>query len=129
MTNSTQHWIEKAQYDLGTANAMLDTGRYLYVLFCCQQAIEKALKAIISERTNEMPPRSHNLARLAELAFVDMSKDQMEFVNDLTTLYLKTRYPERMEKAAYEVNAQMADEAFNKMKEMFEWLSDLLYQK
>ncbi len=39
-----QRWHELAQYDLGTADAMLSAGRYLYVLFCCQQAIEKHLK-------------------------------------------------------------------------------------
>jgi HEPN domain-containing protein len=41
MNPDAQRWRELALYDLGTADAMLSAGRYLYVLFCCQQAIEK----------------------------------------------------------------------------------------
>lgn len=48
MSSASQQWMEQARYDLDTARAMFDSGRYLYVLFCCQQAVEKALKAIIA---------------------------------------------------------------------------------
>ena len=40
------HWLERSKYDLETAKAMLDTRRYLYVAYMCQQAVEKLLKAI-----------------------------------------------------------------------------------
>lgn len=59
-----QQWLDLAKYDLETARAMLETGRYLYVHFCCQQAIEKTLKALIAHQSNEMPPRLHNLVKL-----------------------------------------------------------------
>ena len=35
------YWEDIAEYDFETANAMLNSGRYLYVVFMCQQAIEK----------------------------------------------------------------------------------------
>ena len=35
------NWLSLAEYDLATADAMLQTGRLLYVGFMCQQAIEK----------------------------------------------------------------------------------------
>lgn len=38
------YWEEIATYDLETAEAMLASGRYLYVVFMCQQAIEKLMK-------------------------------------------------------------------------------------
>ena len=28
MDNIVAHWVERAEYDLGTAKAMLDTGRF-----------------------------------------------------------------------------------------------------
>ena len=37
------HWIERTNYDLETAKVMLDNGRYLYVTYMCQQAVEKLL--------------------------------------------------------------------------------------
>jgi HEPN domain-containing protein len=42
---SARNWLELAQYDLAAAADMLDRGRTLYVVFTCQQAAEKALKA------------------------------------------------------------------------------------
>ncbi|HUT04483.1 MAG TPA: HEPN domain-containing protein [bacterium] len=51
---------------MDTARAMPKSGRLLYVLFCCQQAVEKMLKGIIAKWTEAFPPRLHNLIRLAE---------------------------------------------------------------
>lgn len=61
------HWVERAEYDLETAKAMLDTARYLYVAYMCQQAVEKLLKTLIAQQNKENLP-IHNLNRLAELA-------------------------------------------------------------
>jgi len=36
-----EYWLETAEYDLETAGAMLNSGRWLYVIFMCQQAIER----------------------------------------------------------------------------------------
>lgn len=62
MSRTVQKWVEQARYDLETARAMLASERYLYVLFYCQQAVEKALKALIVERTGEFPPAHSQLA-------------------------------------------------------------------
>jgi len=50
MDERAEYWIEIADYDIATAKAMLQTGRYLYVGFMCQQTIEKSLKALIARR-------------------------------------------------------------------------------
>jgi HEPN domain-containing protein len=34
-----EHWLDAAEYDLQTAEAMLVAGRWLYVAFMCQQAV------------------------------------------------------------------------------------------
>lgn len=45
MTDKVRYWVELSDYDLDTAQAMLETRRYLYVGFMCHQVIEKILKA------------------------------------------------------------------------------------
>ena len=60
------HWIERTNYDLETAKVMLDNGRYLYVTYMCQQAVEKLLKAIIAGLDKDNLP-IHNLNRLPEM--------------------------------------------------------------
>lgn len=41
MDEKVTYWVEMSDYDLDTAEAMLATGRYLYVGFMCHQTIEK----------------------------------------------------------------------------------------
>jgi len=79
------HWVERAEYDLETAKAMLDIGRYLYVGYMCQQAIEKLLKAIIAQQNKENLP-IHNLNRLVEIAGIrnQLSSEQYNFLAELT---------------------------------------------
>jgi HEPN domain-containing protein len=48
LEENVQYWLEIAEYDLETARAMLQTGRYLYIGFMGHQVIEKALKAVVS---------------------------------------------------------------------------------
>ena len=65
MGKPEESWESQARYDLDTAHAMLVSGRYLYVFFCSQQGMEKALKVVIVHRTGNFPPRVHSLLRLA----------------------------------------------------------------
>jgi len=85
-----EEWFKLALYDLETAKAMLETGRYRYVPFMCQQAIEKALKGIISEKMN--PPRIHNLVRLSNLAGVKLSPEETLMLDKISSLYIRIRY-------------------------------------
>ena len=66
MDNKVTYWIEMSDYDLETANAMLLTGRYLYVGFMCHQTMEKILKAYWTNCLTEIPLKTHALSRLAE---------------------------------------------------------------
>jgi HEPN domain-containing protein len=56
MDRIVEKWIERAEYDLETARAMLHARRYLYVAYICQQSIEKALKALIAHKNIENLP-------------------------------------------------------------------------
>jgi HEPN domain-containing protein len=40
------YWLDIAQYDLETEDAIFTAGRWLYVVFMCQQALEKLCKGL-----------------------------------------------------------------------------------
>lgn len=123
---SVDAWIERAEYDIETARAMLDTGRYLYVLFCCQQAIEKALKAIIAKQTNEMPPRIHALIRLAELSGVELTEKQELLFRGLTTYYVQSRYPQTIASLALNVSKEDSRATLSDTEEIIQWLRSMI---
>jgi HEPN domain-containing protein len=126
MTSASRKWADQAHYDLDTAAAMLDAGRYLYVLFCCQQAVEKMLKAVIVKQTNEFPPRLHNLMRLAEVGSIEVTEVRAEFLRELSAYYVQTRYPEELGLIGGRVTRQLAKENFKKTEETLQWLSQML---
>lgn len=120
-----ERWRELALYDLGTAEAMLAAGRYLYVLFCCQQAVEKDLKALIIERCGIFPPRTHDLAKLAQVAKISPDNDQDLFLRTLTKYYVGTRYPEEVRALAGEATNELATRLLGHTKELRRWLGTL----
>jgi HEPN domain-containing protein len=85
-----EEWFKLAEYDLETAKAMFKTGRFKYVPFMCQQAIEKIFKGIISEKM--FPPRIHDLVRLAKLAEVELKEEELLMLEKLSSLYVRVRY-------------------------------------
>jgi HEPN domain-containing protein len=105
MEKEISSWIEHAEYDLVTAEAMFESGRYLNVTFMCQQAIEKLLKALVIKFKSMAPPYSHNLRRLAEIAGIDeqMRVEQINFLDELTPFCVAARYP------AYKANGKNSD--------------------
>jgi len=126
MADAAEKWAAQSLYDIETAKAMLDAGRYLYVLFCCQQAVEKMLKALIAKRTRELPPRLHNLMRLAEVASLTIPEDTAHLFRRLTDFYIASRYPEELEAATWNVDASQVQQTYVATEEVLRWLSAVL---
>lgn len=77
---------------------MLQTRRYIYAVFMCQQALEKCFKALLVSQDKEIVP-IHNLRRLAELADVvhDLDEDTLRKMDFLSNYYINARYKENLE--------------------------------
>jgi HEPN domain-containing protein len=124
--NNVDRWVEQSGYDLDTARAMLTSGRYLYVVFCCQPAVEKALKAVIVHQTGKFPPRLHNLLRLTEIAGISMETDRAELIGALSGYYIQTRYPEEVESLGQKVDHESAAQVLQQSEEIVKWLLSML---
>jgi len=126
MDRIVAHWIERSEYDLDTAKVMLDTSRYLYVAYMCQQAIEKILKALIAQLGKENFP-IHNLNRLAEISLIsnELNSDQFNFLAELTPYHIEARYGDYKESLSEIINKEKAEQVYKKTREIYEWI----YQK
>ena len=122
MKNVTKKWLELADYDLESAKIMLASGRYLYVAFMCQQAIEKQLKAYLSEKTDETPAYTHNLTVLIELAQINFTEEELGFISLLNRYYINARYPTVKEKLSQSLNKKTGTELYLKTKEVLKCL-------
>ena len=126
MDKIVEHWIERSQYDLDTAKVMLDSGRYLYVSYMCQQSVEKLLKAIIAQEGKENFP-IHNLNRLADIADIsnELTSEQFIFLAELTPYHIETRYGDYKDSLLEIINEKKAEQVYQKTREIYKWL----YQK
>jgi len=93
ISESVRKWLQRVDYDVETAEAMLHTRRYIYAVTMCQQAVEKCLKAFIVYLGEDVFP-IHNLLRLAELSKVkdQIDKNQMMKLDFLSQYYVNARY-------------------------------------
>jgi len=96
MNDKANHWLTMSDYDITTAKAMLKTKRYLYVGYFCHLSVEKLLKAVIVANTNTLPPKIHDLPKLATIAgiFDDLLATEQQWLINLDPMNIAGRYSE-----------------------------------
>jgi HEPN domain-containing protein len=123
----SRYWIDIAEYDMETAKAMLTTGRRLYVGFLCHQVVEKMLKAAIA-KDGTIPPKVHNLTRLAELGQLSasMTQEQNDFIDALLPLNIEARYPIDKDKLLGVLTEGYCRELISKTEGLMLWIKSKL---
>ena len=122
MRKDTKNFLRSSQYDLETANFMLNTGRYIYVIFMCHLSLEKILKALISETKQTVPPKTHNLIYLIKIGNISLPKEYFEFIAKINKANIITRYPEDFTRVLEAYPESIAKEYLSITKEIHQWL-------
>jgi HEPN domain-containing protein len=139
-----EYWLEAAQYDLDSARVMMDGGRYMYVAFMSQQAVEKITKGLYTLYTENEPPMIHNIwnifrqlkkeANLSDYLPIDEFEENLQkhkkFLAELLSYYISGRYPSFKEKISSTIDSNRAKRVLNNTEEVFSWIKSLnLYKK
>jgi HEPN domain-containing protein len=122
MRKDTENFVTSSEYDLQTAAAMFESGRYIYVVFMCHISVEKMLKAIVAEALQNIPPKTHNLIYLIKLGEVNLPADLFEFVAKLNNASIITRYPEDFRKLLEVFPQDIAKEYLMTTQRVIKWL-------
>jgi HEPN domain-containing protein len=123
------YWLQLAQYDLDTANTMHSGGRWFYVAFMCQQALEKLCKGLYNFYIDDDVPKVHNIGLIAkklETALsITFSTEVYSLIDVLSGLYLNNRYPDFKEQSAMKIDKTRASSLLTQTEEAFKWLLTL----
>jgi HEPN domain-containing protein len=122
MLKATANWLAQVDYDIATAEQMLHAGRYIYVIFMSHMALEKALKALVTEETQKLPPRTHNLIDLAQRGHVVLSQAQQDFLGQLNNTSVGVRYPEDLSAMVSQYPEAIAQDYLERTKELLLWV-------
>ena len=119
------NWVEHAEYDLETAEAMLQSGRYLYVLITCQQSIEKMMKAVYEYRGFDVP-RIHDLIRLSKKQNLADTEEFQTLYKDLSYYYIASRYGERVRSLFRDITKEKSRSIIEKTGEVVTCLKSMI---
>ena len=118
------NWLRQANKDLEVAEKTFKIEEYYSVVFWCQQAVEKGLKAVILEKTREKTI-GHSLVQLGKEANVPA-----EFVSKLKKLspqYFLARYPDASEDVPFELyDKEITKEFLSISEEVLSWINNQL---
>ena len=120
---TSKMWLDRVAYDIDTAKAMLQTGRLIYVIFMCQQSLEKCFKALLAYEDREIIP-IHNLRRLAELAQVihEMDEPTLVKLDFLSSYYINARYKEDLQQLSRGITESVARDFVQFSEGVIAWL-------
>jgi HEPN domain-containing protein len=118
-----QHWIDSAENDLETANILFNSKRYDWCLFISHLVVEKAVKAVfVLNNDNKIPPKTHNLLKLAKNSNLDLSKEQELLFKEISSFNIEARYPQYKQEFYKLCNREFTIKYFNKIKDIFKWI-------
>jgi HEPN domain-containing protein len=119
-------WMKQSKYDFETAQAMFDSGRYIYSVFMCHLAVEKAIKAHYANSKKGAPPKSHDLVYLSNKIELRLPDEYQMFVDKLNDLSVPTRYPDELDKLLQQYDKQRVNELLIETKKVVSWLMEQL---
>jgi len=127
-TEKIQHWISLSDYDMETADAMLQTKRYLYVGFMCHQVVEKIFKACYTKLKEDAPPYTHDLEYIAvKSGFYEiLSEKQQDFIVELNPLNIEARYSEYKEEISKRLTPAKCAKLLEQTRKMQQWTKETI---
>ncbi len=117
-------WLDKAKESLNDAVSSFKSHRYSLTAFCCQQALEKLLKAAVIKYKNERPRKTHDLLPLLGDSDLEISEEDKLEIAKISKFYFLVRYPDLNRK--FFATPKVAKETLKKTREGFLWIENKL---
>ena len=128
MFDKVEYWLELCDDDIKVAKNLLKSKDYLWMSFLCHLIVEKSIKAVIANKTEQEPKRIHDLAKLAEQADMvnDLSDAHMDLLEELTPFNIEARYPSYKEKMVAKLSDAYCRSLLERTEEYLCWTKQLL---
>lgn len=117
------YWLDSADNDLSAAEHLFRSKKFDWCLFIGHLVVEKTLKAYFVYRNeNKIPPKTHNLLKLAEQSGLSLTEEQKLFLDEVNDFNLEVRYPEYRKEFYKLCTIDFTNRYFIQIKEFSEWL-------
>ena len=97
-------------------------------MFLSHLVLEKILKAYYVNNNNDVPPKIHDLVRLAEKSNLKLTEEQFQVLERATYFNMSARYPDEKLKFYKICTKEYTELHFNEIYDLYLWLkSNLKY--
>lgn len=120
------YWLEGAEKDWLACKHLFENKDYPQCLFWAHLVLEKLLKAHVVRHTKTQAPYSHDLVLLASKTDLQLTPEQKDALNEITTFNQFGRYDNEIVDFANKCTPEYSTKYFIAVKELQLWLKKSL---
>ena len=124
-----KYWQKTAEHDFETMLYLFKGKKYSESLFFGHIILEKILKGLVVKGTKKQAPYIHDLIRLKEIAKLELSQDEIKFLNKINEFNIRARYPEYKLQFYKKCDKEYTKKYFDEIIKLYEKLCQKLKQK
>lgn len=121
-----EYWIKSSDNDYKTMDYLFRGKNYPWSLFVGHIVVEKLLKAYYTKNIDANTPFIHDLLRIADKARLELSEEQKDFLDTLTSFNIKARYDDYKLKFHKMCTKEFTTTNIGKIKKFRVWIKKLL---
>ena len=116
-----RYWIQESYEDISTAYFLMKGNKKLESAFFAHLASEKAVKSLVTQNTQSIPQKIHDLIGLSQQAQLSLSVEQQDLLSMLNGYEIEERYPVERQKILSRTTDAQFGEILEKASEFIQW--------
>jgi len=124
-----EHYFKGSNEDLETSKILFGKSRYAPSLFFLHLAIEKALKSVVVKNKQILPPFTHDLVRLSELAGIKLNNDQVSLLRAINQFNIRARYDDYKQSFIKKATREYTKNFLKSGRDIFIWINKSIQTK
>ena len=124
-----KYWQKTAEHDYEIMLYLFKGKKYPESLFYGHIVLEKILKGLVVQETKKQALYTHDLIRLREIAKLELSQDEMKFLNKVNEFNIRARYPEYKLQFYKQCDRKYTKNYFDEIVKLYKKLCQILEQK
>jgi HEPN domain-containing protein len=124
-----KYWITGADSDYQTMVHLYESKDYHWSLFMGHLVLEKIFKAIYVQNVDRDVPRTHDLLRLSQRSKLDLTDEQKDLLDLITSFNIAARYPDYKQSFYKKCTSEFTQSSIRSIEELRKWLLTIIIQR
>lgn len=121
-TEVIKYWVASANKDFKAIGSLFNNGHYVWALFIGHLVLEKLLKALYVKNADMSVPFTHDLAKIAGKAGIQLTDEQNDLLDAVTAFNIRSRYPDYKGQFYKMATKKFTDNYIKEIKDFRQWL-------